>query len=90
MATGRGPGVDGRCVCWRDPGKAAVGPIAKAPGRVAAGIAAIGSWPASRAPWAFENVVIESLGPGGWMRGAAFCRSGGWRRRRRRQWRCGE
>jgi glucan 1,3-beta-glucosidase len=46
--------------------------IAKAPGRVAAGIAAIGLVAGIAAPWAFENVVIESLGPGGWMRGAAF------------------
>jgi glucan 1,3-beta-glucosidase len=46
--------------------------IAKAPGRVAAGIAAIGLVAGIAAPWAFENVVIESLGPGGWMRGVAF------------------
>jgi glucan 1,3-beta-glucosidase len=45
---------------------------AKAPGRVVAGIAAIGLVAGIAAPWAFENVVIESLGPGGWMRGAAF------------------
>jgi exo-beta-1,3-glucanase (GH17 family) len=46
--------------------------IAKAPGRVAAGIAAIGLVAGIAAPWAFENVVIESFGPGGWIRGAAF------------------
>ena len=46
--------------------------IAKASGRVAAGIAAIGLVAGIAAPWAFENVVIESLGPGGWMRGVAF------------------
>ncbi len=46
--------------------------IAKAPGRVAAGIAAIGLVVGIAAPWAFENVVIQSFGPGGWIRGAAF------------------
>jgi len=46
--------------------------IAKAPGRVAAGIAAIGLVAGIAAPWALENVVIESFGPGGWIRGAAF------------------
>jgi exo-beta-1,3-glucanase (GH17 family) len=46
--------------------------IAKAPGRVPAGIAAIGLVAGIAAPWALENVVIESLGPGGWIRGAAF------------------
>jgi exo-beta-1,3-glucanase (GH17 family) len=46
--------------------------IAKAPGRVAAGIAAIGLVAGVAAPWAFENVVIQSFGPGGWIRGAAF------------------
>ncbi len=46
--------------------------IAKAPGRVAAGIAAIGLVAGIAAPWAIENVVIESFGPGGWIRGAAF------------------
>src|SRR5258708_37647308 len=45
--------------------------IAKAPGRVAAGIAAIGLVAGIAAPWAIENVVIESFGPGGWIRGAA-------------------
>jgi exo-beta-1,3-glucanase (GH17 family) len=46
--------------------------IAKAPARVPAGIAAIGLVAGIAAPWALENVVIESLGPGGWVRGAAF------------------
>jgi glucan 1,3-beta-glucosidase len=46
--------------------------IAKAPGRVAAGIAAMGLVAGIAAPWAFENVVMESFGPGGWIRGAAF------------------
>jgi hypothetical protein len=51
----------------------AAGPsIVKAPGRVCAGIAAIGLTSGVAAPWAVENVLIESLGPGGWMRGAAF------------------
>src|SRR6266481_2066381 len=48
------------------------GSVAKAPGRVVAGIAAIGLVAGIAAPWAFENVVIESFGPGGWIRGAAF------------------
>jgi exo-beta-1,3-glucanase (GH17 family) len=46
--------------------------IAKAPGRVPAGIAAIALVAGVMAPWAVENVIIESLGPGGWIRGAAF------------------
>src|SRR5258708_31858547 len=46
--------------------------IAKAAGRVVAGSAAIGLVAGIAAPWAFENVVIESFGPGGWIRGAAF------------------
>jgi glucan 1,3-beta-glucosidase len=46
--------------------------IAKAPGRVAAGIAAIGLVSGVMAPWALENVIIESFGPGGWIRGVAF------------------
>ncbi len=46
--------------------------IAKAPGPVPAGIAAIGLVSGVMAPWAAENVIIESFGPGGWIRGAAF------------------
>ncbi len=46
--------------------------IAKAPGRVPAGIAAVALVAGVMAPWAMENVIIESLGPGGWIRGAAF------------------
>jgi exo-beta-1,3-glucanase (GH17 family) len=46
--------------------------IAKAPGRVLAGIAALGLVAGIAAPWGLENVLIESLGPGGWVRGAAF------------------
>jgi exo-beta-1,3-glucanase (GH17 family) len=46
--------------------------IAKAPGRVLAGVTAIGLAAGIMAPWAVENVIIESLGPGGWIRGAAF------------------
>jgi glucan 1,3-beta-glucosidase len=46
--------------------------IGKAPGRVPAGIAAIALVAGVMTPWAVENVVIESLGPGGWIRGAAF------------------
>jgi len=46
--------------------------IGKAPGRVPAGIAAIALVAGVMAPWAVENVIIESLGPGGWIRGAAF------------------
>ncbi len=46
--------------------------IAKAPARVPVGIAAIGFAAGVMAPWALENVVIESLGLGGFIRGAAF------------------
>jgi glucan 1,3-beta-glucosidase len=46
--------------------------IAKAPGPVPAGIAAIALVAGVMAPWAVENVIIESFGPGGWIRGAAF------------------
>jgi exo-beta-1,3-glucanase (GH17 family) len=46
--------------------------IAKAPGRVPAGIAVIGLVAGIMTPWAFENVLIESLGAGGLIRGAAF------------------
>jgi glucan 1,3-beta-glucosidase len=46
--------------------------IVKAPVRVPAGIAVIGTVAGIMAPWALENVIIESLGPGGWIRGAAF------------------
>jgi glucan 1,3-beta-glucosidase len=52
--------------------RAAGPPIAKAPGRVPAGVAAIGLVAGIMAPWALENAIIESLGPGGWIRGAAF------------------
>jgi glucan 1,3-beta-glucosidase len=47
-------------------------PIAKAPVHVPAGVAAIAAVAGVMAPWAVENVMIESLGPGGWIRGAAF------------------
>jgi exo-beta-1,3-glucanase (GH17 family) len=46
--------------------------IAKAPARVSAGTAAIGLIAGILAPLALEDVVIESFGPGGWIRGAAF------------------
>jgi len=46
--------------------------MAKAPARVPAGIAAIGLVAGIAAPWALENVVMESFGPGGWVRGTAF------------------
>jgi exo-beta-1,3-glucanase (GH17 family) len=46
--------------------------ITKTPARVLAGIAAIGLIAGIMTPWAVENVIIESLGPGGWIRGAAF------------------
>src|SRR5262249_30818205 len=46
--------------------------IAKAPGRVPAGVAAIALVAGIMTPWAFENVLIESLGFGGFIRGAAF------------------
>jgi glucan 1,3-beta-glucosidase len=46
--------------------------MTKTPARVPAGIAAIGLTSGVMAPWAVENAVIESLGPGGWIRGAAF------------------
>jgi glucan 1,3-beta-glucosidase len=52
--------------------RAGVRSIAKAPSRVPAGVAAIALVAGVMAPWAVENVVIESLGPGGWIRGAAF------------------
>jgi exo-beta-1,3-glucanase (GH17 family) len=45
---------------------------AKAPVRVPAGVAAIAAVAGIMTPWAVENVIIESLGPGGWIRGAAF------------------
>jgi exo-beta-1,3-glucanase (GH17 family) len=50
------------------------GPAAgRAPaGFAAIGLAAIGLAAGVMAPWAVENVVAESLGPGGWIRGAAF------------------
>jgi len=49
------------------------GPLfAKAPARVPAGVAAIALVSGVMAPWALENVIIEILGPGGWIRGAAF------------------
>jgi exo-beta-1,3-glucanase (GH17 family) len=46
--------------------------LAKAPARVPAGITAIALVAGVMSPWAAENVIIESLGPGGWIRGAAF------------------
>jgi glucan 1,3-beta-glucosidase len=46
--------------------------IAKARARVPVGIAVIGLVAGIAAPWAVENVAIESLGPGGWVRGFAF------------------
>ncbi len=46
--------------------------IAKAPERVKGGVAAIGLAAGIMAPWGVENVIIESFGPGGWIRGAAF------------------
>ena len=46
--------------------------IAKAPARVLVGIAVIGLASGIAAPWGLENVMIESLGPGGWIRGVAF------------------
>ena len=44
----------------------------KAPGQVLAGVAAIGLVAGIAGPWGLANVAIESLGLGGWMRGAAF------------------
>src|SRR5499427_10547527 len=46
--------------------------IAKAPARALVGIAVIGLASGIAAPWGLENVMIESLGPGGWIRGVAF------------------
>jgi exo-beta-1,3-glucanase (GH17 family) len=46
--------------------------IAKAPAGVAAGMAAIGLVAGVMAPWALEDVIIESFGAGGWIRGAAL------------------
>jgi glucan 1,3-beta-glucosidase len=46
--------------------------VGKAPFRVSAGVAAIALAAGVMTPWAVENVIIESLGPGGWIRGAAF------------------
>jgi exo-beta-1,3-glucanase (GH17 family) len=48
------------------------GPIAKAPASVPAGIAAIALVAGVMAPWALEDVIIESFGAGGWLRGAAL------------------
>jgi exo-beta-1,3-glucanase (GH17 family) len=46
--------------------------IAKAPAGVPAGIAAIGLVAGVMAPLALEDVIIESFGAGGWIRGAAL------------------
>ena len=46
--------------------------ITKAPAVVTAGIAAIGLVAGVMAPWALEDVIIESFGAGGWIRGAAL------------------
>jgi glucan 1,3-beta-glucosidase len=46
--------------------------IGKVSRRVPAGIAGIGLAAGVMVPWAVENIIIESLGPGGWIRGAAF------------------
>jgi exo-beta-1,3-glucanase (GH17 family) len=43
-----------------------------ASGHVPAGVAMIALVSGIMAPWALENVIVESLGPGGWIRGAAF------------------
>jgi exo-beta-1,3-glucanase (GH17 family) len=48
------------------------GVIAKAPASVPAGIAAIGLVAGVMAPWALEDVLVESFGAGGWVRGAAL------------------
>ncbi len=48
------------------------GPIAKVPAGVPAGIAAIALVGGVMAPWALEDVIIESFGAGGWLRGAAL------------------
>jgi glucan 1,3-beta-glucosidase len=53
-------------------GRGAAHPIEKAPQTVLAGIAAIGLAAGIAVPWGVENVTIESFGPGGWIRGAAF------------------
>jgi exo-beta-1,3-glucanase (GH17 family) len=50
--------------------------IAKAPARAVIGIAAIGLVAGIAPPWALESVAIESFGPGGWIRGAAFAAIG--------------
>jgi glucan 1,3-beta-glucosidase len=52
--------------------RAAGSRVAKAPARVAAGIAAIAFVGGVTAPWAMENVIIESLGLGGFIHGSAF------------------
>jgi len=41
-------------------------------GPAAAGIATIALTAGVMAPWSLENVIVESLGPGGFVRGAAF------------------
>jgi exo-beta-1,3-glucanase (GH17 family) len=53
-------------------GSIARAPIAKAPVRVPAGVAAIAAVAGVMTPWAVEDVIIESVGPGGWIRGAAY------------------
>jgi glucan 1,3-beta-glucosidase len=53
-------------------GKAAGRPAAKAPEQVVVGIAAIALVAGIAVPWGLANVAIESLGIGGFVRGAAF------------------
>jgi glucan 1,3-beta-glucosidase len=48
------------------------GVIVKAPAGVPVGIAAIGLVAGVMAPWALEDVLVESFGAGGWIRGAAL------------------
>jgi exo-beta-1,3-glucanase (GH17 family) len=48
------------------------GLITKAPAGVPAGVAAIALIAGVMAPWALEDVIIESFGAGGWLRGAAL------------------
>jgi exo-beta-1,3-glucanase (GH17 family) len=47
-------------------------PAAKTPAQVPVGIAVIALVAGVAVPWGLANVAIESLGPGGWIRGAAF------------------
>jgi glucan 1,3-beta-glucosidase len=65
--------VAGRGAVPADAKAAARTPAARTPpDRVLAGVAVIGVAAGVAAPWGLADVAIESLGIGGWIRGAAF------------------